>query len=74
MINDIFKPMMAVDKLSVLRRERVCYDILLLAKDLKVFPRDKRKELLDQLTQPGDCQDKHASDDDQENGQERESL
>ena len=56
---------MAVDKLSVLRRERACFEILLKPKDLKVFPRDKRKELLDSLTQPIDAVGDQASDDDQ---------
>jgi len=64
MINDIFKPVMAVDKLSVLRRERACYEILLKPKDLKILQRVKRKELLDSLTLPIDAIGDQASDDD----------
>ena len=45
-INDIFKPIMAADKLQVLRKDKECYDIFLLEKDLKVFHKDKRDLLL----------------------------
>jgi hypothetical protein len=46
MINEVFKPIMAVDKLSVLRRKWADFEILLQTKDLKVFPKEKREELL----------------------------
>jgi len=44
--------MMAVDKLSVLRRKHADFEICLQAKDLKVFPKEKREELLLSLNQP----------------------
>ncbi len=44
--------MMAVDKLSVLRRKHADFEIWLQAKDLKVFPKEKREELLLSLNQP----------------------
>jgi hypothetical protein len=52
MLNEIFKPIMALDKLMTLRRERVCYEILLLPKNLKTLSKDRRAELLANLSQP----------------------
>lgn len=45
-INDIFKPIMAADKLCVLRKEKARYDIFMLPKDFKVFNKDKRDVLV----------------------------
>ena len=40
--NEIFKPIIAADKLQVLRRANEGYDVLILSKDLKVYSKDKR--------------------------------
>ena len=45
-INEIFKPIMAVDKLSVLRKGKENFDILIKPVDLKVLAKDKREQLL----------------------------
>ena len=45
-INDIFKPIMAADKLQVLRKDKEKFDVFIMAKDLKVFSKDKRDALL----------------------------
>ena len=37
---------MAADKLQVLRRDKEIFDVLILPKDLKVFNKDKRDQLL----------------------------
>lgn len=38
---------MAADKLCVLRKERECFDIYLLPKDLKVYSKEKRDVFLE---------------------------
>lgn len=55
-INDIFKPIMAADKLQILRKDRDQYDILLLPKDLKVFNKDKRDSMLADYNQDEDLE------------------
>ena len=45
-INEIFKPIMAVDKLQVLRKGKENFDILIKPTDLKVLAKDKREQLL----------------------------
>lgn len=45
-INEIFKPILAADKLQVLRNDKEIYDVFILPKDLKVFNKDKRDLLL----------------------------
>lgn len=45
-INEIFKPILAADKLQVLRYEKEIYDVFILPKDLRVFNKDKRDLLL----------------------------
>lgn len=45
MLNDIFKPIMAIDRLSTLRRDKICFDIQLQNKDLKVLTKERRAEL-----------------------------
>ena len=42
-MNEIFKPIMAGDKLQVLRKDRVKFDIFILPRDLKVFSKDRRE-------------------------------
>lgn len=37
---------MAIDKLSVLRRDKECYEILLLSKDLKSLTKERRNQLI----------------------------
>ena len=38
---------MAADKLCVLRKERECFDIWILPKDLKVYNKEKRDAFLE---------------------------
>ena len=45
-INDVFKPIMAADKLMVLRKDKEKFDVFIMTKDLKVFNKDKRDSLL----------------------------
>jgi hypothetical protein len=41
-LNEIIKPLMAADKLKVLRRPYENYDILLYESDLKLFSKEKK--------------------------------
>ena len=45
-INDIFHPIMAADKLQVLRKGKEMYDIFIREDDLKVLAKEKREQLL----------------------------
>ena len=63
MLNEIFKPIMAMDKLSVLRRDRACFEILLNPCDLKALSREKQSELLAKLNQGTGIADDLPSDD-----------
>ena len=45
-LNEIFKPMMAFDKLQTLRKDKALYEIALHPSDLKALGREKRNELL----------------------------
>lgn len=45
-INDVFKPIMAADKLCVLRKDKEKFDVFIMAKDLKVFNKDRRDSIL----------------------------
>ena len=45
-INEVFKPIMAADKLQVLRKDKERFDVFIMPKDLKVFNKDKRDALL----------------------------
>ena len=45
-INEIFKPIMAADKLQVLRQAQELFDVFILPKDLRVFSKEKRDAFL----------------------------
>ena len=49
-LNDIFKPVMALDRLQVLRRDKSDYEILFYKKDLKPLTKEKREEILSMTT------------------------
>lgn len=68
MLNDIFKPIMALDKLLTLRKERVCFEIALLPKNLKTLSKEKKADLLAGTNQPDAA--KEADSEDEEDKKE----
>lgn len=48
-LNDIFKPVLAADRLKVLRRENCQMEIYLFEKDIKCLSKDRKTQLLNQV-------------------------
>lgn len=60
---------MAIDKLSIMRRDKQCFEILLHVKDLKALTKERRSELIASCERPPSndaITDQHSDQNDEE--------